>query len=337
MSIAEDLELKLNNNQRDIIITDADDLLAAWKHRRDKTSRSCRCFDFSRVPTEYRLSAPRDLTAECMPCHVTLHRNKFGKVTKTMKPAYEHSSIACHGHGRMKTITPRDMEVMDAADAVSFARRNVAPYVSPIMDSFTLARVCNDLGIHGRAIPKVIKGRQYIAFVNASGARQIFPGTLYSARNRKIITMAIGALGIKNMVKSGGVLTICITVPLTILEAFLKDHSSIYALAGNLASDLIKIGISSVMGGIAGVLVGTATTIAFWPILTAIGVSVFVGFGLNFFDDRYNLTEKLSATLQDMSDQATKAIKNGIDDAQRSAYRGLGGFIRGQTGYRGPF
>lgn len=337
MSIAEDLELKLKNNQRSIYITDADDLLGAWRHRMEKTSRSCRCFDFSRVPTEYRLSAPRDLTAECMPCHVTLHRNKFGKVTKTMKPASEHSSIACHGHGRMKTITPQELEAMDATDAVSFARRNVAPYVSPIMDSFTLARVCNDLGISGQAIPKVIQGRQYIAFVTTSGVRQIFPSTLYASNNRKIITMAIGALGIKNMVKNGGMLTICITVPLTILEAFLKDHSSIYTLAGNIASDLLKIGISSVMGGIAGLAFGGVVTVAALPIAITIAVSVGVGIGLNVLDKQYHLTEKLSAALENLSKQISETTKNEIYETKRSVYRGLEGFVRGQTGYRGPF
>jgi hypothetical protein len=65
MSIAEDLELKLKNNQRTIFITDADDLLAAWIHRREKTSH-CRCFDFSRVPMEYRLSAPPNEMAALM-------------------------------------------------------------------------------------------------------------------------------------------------------------------------------------------------------------------------------------------------------------------------------
>lgn len=40
MSIEEDLKSKLENNQRDIFITDADDLLAAWRHRRDNTLRS---------------------------------------------------------------------------------------------------------------------------------------------------------------------------------------------------------------------------------------------------------------------------------------------------------
>ena len=37
----------------------------------------------------------------------------------------------------------------------------------------------------------------------------------------------------------------------------------------------------------------------------------------------------------DMNDQIAKSIKNGVDDVQKSAYRGLGGFIRSQ-GYRGP-
>jgi hypothetical protein len=78
------------------------------------------------------------------------------------------------------------------------------------MDTVTLSRVSKDLGITGKAIPKVIKGRQYIAFSGYSGLRTLFAGTIYSARNTKIIKMGIGALGIKNMVKSGDILTICL-------------------------------------------------------------------------------------------------------------------------------
>ena len=47
MSLEEDLRLKLKNNQHTAFITDADDLLAAWRHRREKTSGS-RCFDIQR-------------------------------------------------------------------------------------------------------------------------------------------------------------------------------------------------------------------------------------------------------------------------------------------------
>lgn len=326
------MKLKLKKNQLDIFITDADDLLAAWRHRREKTSRSCRCFDFSRVPKEYRLSAPPSENAVLMPCHVSVRCHR-SHITKTIKTAPEYSTKACHGHGRKVHLATRDL---DALDTVSFAKRNVAPYISPILDTATLSLVCKDLGITGKAIPKVIKGRQYIAFSGYAGLRTIFPGTIYSANNRKIITMAIGALGIKNMVKNGGIITICIAVPLTILEAFLNDSSSIYELAGNLASDLIKIGIASVMGGIAGIAIGGFTSLAVVPIGLAIIISVGTGFALNRLDDKHQLTEKLSESLEDISDKIERSIKNGVDDVQRSAYRGLGGFIQSQ-GYRGPF
>ncbi|MBT8338796.1 MAG: hypothetical protein HKP58_02175 [Desulfatitalea sp.] len=81
MTIAENLPTMLAQNQHELYITDADDLLAAWRHRREKT-RQCRCFDFSRVPQEYRLSAPPDEKAPLMPCHVTIRR-KLSQVHQT--------------------------------------------------------------------------------------------------------------------------------------------------------------------------------------------------------------------------------------------------------------
>jgi hypothetical protein len=332
MSIEEDLRVKLKNNQRVIFITDADDLLAAWRHRRERTSGS-RCFDFSRVPKEYRLSAPPNERAALMPCHVTVRCHR-SHMTKTIKPAPKYSTSACHGHGRTVHLSTQDL---DALDTVSFAKRNVAPYISPIMDTATLSLVCNDIGITGRAIPKVINGRQYIAFSGYPGLRTMFPGTLYSANNRKIITMAIGALGIKNMVKSGGILTICLTVPLTVLEAFLKDHSSVYELAGNLTSDLIQIGVSSLMGYIFGLTIGVFTTAVFWPIATAIVVGIFTGAGLAILDSKFQFTEKLSALMEDMSEQLAKSIKNSAYEVERSIYHGLREFIRRQSGYVNPF
>jgi hypothetical protein len=331
MSIEEDLKSKLKNNQRAIFVTDADDLLAAWRHRREKSPGS-RSFDFSRVPKEYRLSAPPHERAALMPCHVSVRCHR-SHMTKTIKPAPEYTTSACHGHGRTVHLSTQDL---DALDTVSFAKRNVAPYISPIMDTATLSLVCNDLGITARAIPKVINGRQYIAFSGHSGLRTMFPGTIYSANNRKIITMAIGALGIKNMVKSGGILTICLTVPLTVLEAFLSDHATCYDLASDLAYELGKIGISALMGYIAGILVGTWTTIVFWPVVIAIGVGIGAGYLMDKVDVKYQLAEKLSAIFEDMSKQIEKSAKNTIHDVQRSAYRGLGGFIRLQ-GYRGHF
>jgi hypothetical protein len=329
MSIAEDLKIKLENNQQNLFITDADDLLAVWQFKRKNKFK--RSVDFTRVPKEWRCSAPPDEKSLLMPCHVSIRR-KAGHTFSTVKPAFEYSTGACHGHGRMFTISATDL---NALEAVTFAKRNIAPYVSPILDAGTLGLVCNDLGITGRIIPKVIKGRQYIAFSGYPGLRTLFPGTIYSANNRKLITMAIGSLGLQNMVKTGGILTICITVPLTILETFLQDHATCYDLVGNMASDLIKIGIASVMGAIAGIIIGGIVTYAIVPIIITIAVSVGAGVLLNRLDDNYQLTKKLSATLEDMSDQIAKSMNNGADHVLKISYRGLHGYIRSR-GYRGP-
>ncbi len=320
MSIAEDLKIKLKSNQCTIFITDADDLLAVWQFRRKNTFN--RSVDFTRAPESWRCSTPPDDKSPVTPCHVSTSF-KSGKLFSTIKPALEYSTSACHGYGRASTISVSDL---DSLDAVTFAKRNVAPYVSPILDTGTLALVCKDLGIAGRAIPKVIKGRQHIAFSGHPGLRTLFPGTIYSANNCKIIRMAIGTLGIKNMVKTGGILTICITVPLTMLEVFLKDQYSLSQLAGNLASDLIKIGTAQIMGAIFGIMAGVVTAIPVVSIGVAIAVSVGTGFVLNALDSNHKLTEKLITSLEGMGEK----IKKLENSADRAIYRGMDGFLSSQ-------
>lgn len=320
MGIAEELEPKLANNDHFVYITDADDLLAAWRHRRENKFK--RSFDFTSVPTEYRLSAPPSEKAPCMPCHVTIRR-KLSQVTRTIQPAPELSTIDCHGHGRIKHISLTDL---DELESIAFAKRNVAPYVSPVLDSATLALVCKDLGINGRAMPKVINGRQYIAFSGHPGLRTRFPGTLYSARNQKIITMAIGSFGANRMIRNGGFITIGLTCSLTVLECYLNDQFTLSVVAGNLASDITKIGIAALMAKIATVIVGGFTTAACAPIVAIIGVSIFVGAALNWVDDRYGLTEKLVAALEEMG----KEVTNMAYDAETKLYRATDGFFRSQ-------
>ncbi len=198
------------------------------------------------------------------------------------------------------------------------------------MDAYTLTLVCKDLGIAGKAIPKVINGRQYIAFSGYPGLRTRFPGTIYSAKNRKIINMAIGALGIKNMVKNGGFITFCVTVPLTVLEAFLKDHNSCYELVGNIASDLIKIGIGAVMGFIVGLAIGEVVVYAAVPIGFAILAMVTTGYSLNYLDDQYLLTNKLIAVLENMGEKAESMTY----ETQSTIYQGLWNFLR-SSGLKG--
>ncbi len=292
MSIRPDLQTKLNNNLREILITDADDLLAAWQFKRKSSTK--RSKNMRMVPSDYRFSTPPHEKTPLMPCHVSIRR----KSGQTYSKVEFGSTMDCHGHGRMKKISIDDLD----PDSVSYLKHK-APYVSPVIDTATLALVLKDLGISGKAIPKVINGRQYIAFSGYPGLRSRFPGTIYSARNTKIVNMAIGALGIKKMVRTGGIITIALTVPLTIFECFLKDETAWHQLAGNIASDLLKVGTAALIGAIAGIaLVGAGTYV-----LVSVGVtilfSVVAGAVLDYLDDKHKITEKLIKVLEDIDNE----------------------------------
>jgi hypothetical protein len=194
MSIKNDLKSKMQGNDYTMDIIEADELIAVRCYR--QSNRFKRSVDFSRVPQEWRYSAPPANSYDCIPCHVSYWRKK----------SFGYSCIKPDSGSQRRSSLP--MPDLTELDAVGFARRNVAPYISPILNTYTLSLVCKDLGLHGKAIPKVINGRQYIILTGYAGFRNYLPGTIYTANNRKIIQMAIGELGLKNMVKNGARLTI---------------------------------------------------------------------------------------------------------------------------------
>lgn len=295
MSIRSDLQTKLQHNDLEIIITDADDLLAAWQFKRKSSSK--RSKNMRMVPNKWRFSTPPNEKITLTPCHVSIRR----KTGQTISKVELGSTIDCHGHGRMKKIMVDDLDL----DSVGYLKKK-APYISPIIDSATLALVVKDLGISGKVIPKVINGRQYIAFSGYPGLRSLFPGTIYSAQNTKIVNMAIGAMGIKKMIRTGGILTIALTAPLTILECYLKDQTAWYQLAGNLAADLIKVGISALIGAIVGIALVGAGTYVILSVGITIVLSATAGAVLDYFDDKQKITQKLVKVLEDIEKEIIK-------------------------------
>jgi hypothetical protein len=330
MDNEQDLRTSLKNNRSEIFITETEELLAAWLFK--KRSSTKRSKNMCAVPPELRCSRPNCDTNELMPCHVSI-RNKAGQTITRITPAPEYSTSSCHGHGMLKTISLPDLESlnsMDRLEAITLTKKYFSPYVSPFFDAITLARVAKDLGILGKAIPKLIDGRQYIAFSGPPGMRQIFTSTLYSARNAKIINMAIGAMGITKMATKGGLITICLTVPLSVWECYLTDRSAWHELAGSVGADLLKVGIASLMGAIGGIMAAGGTTFYVCPpIGLAILISVFLGLTLEYIDKRYQLTEKLIELVKNLpveADKATIATGQGFWNILRSGGFGMGGW-----------
>jgi len=74
MSIETELKSQIQQNNYTLNIMEADDLIAAWCFQ--KNNKFTRSYDYSRVPTEYRYSAPPHKNVPLTPFHAALQSER---------------------------------------------------------------------------------------------------------------------------------------------------------------------------------------------------------------------------------------------------------------------
>jgi hypothetical protein len=169
--------------------------------------------------------------------------------------------------------------------------------VSPTNDSVIAAKLLAEFGIKPNQLLLKQYGRKtYVIFKGYPGVRKIFRGTRYLTENPKVVRMAVGPKGVAKAVKGGFVVTVVLSVGIEVFDYFIRDTATLPELLGNVSSDLIKIGVSSLAAAAAGLAVGTATaigSIAAAPLVVAIGVGVITGMILEKIDKKYGTTAAL--------------------------------------------
>lgn len=202
-----------------------------------------------------------------------------------------------------------------------------ANLVAPAMDAVLATRLMRDLGLTGRAVVKVVKGKTYVIFKGYAGTRSIFTGTRYLAMNPKVVDMAIGKLGVAKSVVKGARLTVFLVVPINVLQYILDDQKTMSDLIGTTATDLVKVGLATAIAGLAGAATATVTTLAAGPLIVAIAVGVAVGFTLDALDRQFSVTEKLIKALDELSDstfgEAARAINQLENTLRWQATQGI--------------
>ena len=172
-----------------------------------------------------------------------------------------------------------------------------ANFTAPAMDVAQARKIIQDFGIKAqKVVMKSYRGKEYIIFKGYAGQRTFLRGTRYLAENPKVVRMAIGPKGVMSSVKVGFAVTVVLSVGIEILDYVLRDEATLYELLGNVTSDLIKIGISTLAGAIAGLAVGSAAvvgTVAAAPLIAAIAVGVATGIALDAIDSRLGATKAL--------------------------------------------
>ncbi|MDG9668169.1 hypothetical protein ONV78_10530 [Hahella sp. CR1] len=186
--------------------------------------------------------------------------------------------------------------------------KTAAGFVAPTNDLITVKKVFSELGAKGRAVEKVINGERYIIIKGYAGFRDILKGTKYLSSSPRVVSMAIGRLGVEKSIVQGAKLTIVLTVPISVIKYLIDEQRTISRLIGTVASDLVKLGISSVFASAAAVTAGTLTTIAVGPLLAAVVVGVAVSLFLEHIDNEFGLTDALVKLIDDSYDNTVGVL-----------------------------
>ncbi|MDD7972871.1 hypothetical protein [Roseinatronobacter alkalisoli] len=175
------------------------------------------------------------------------------------------------------------------------------------VDAYGVAQVKNSLGLSGRAYVKTHAGKQYLILKGNPRQRPVLRGTRYLASNPQVAHITVGA---RSIARAAGRVTGIVFVAYTALNVvehlMTSDDPRLSSLLGNIAADMIKFFVAAGAGVLAGILVGTLTTVVAGPLVAAIFVGVASGILLDRLDRQYGLTEKLILAIEAVQVQAER-------------------------------
>ena len=192
-------------------------------------------------------------------------------------------------------------------DKVDFS----ANYFSNGKDIVLLGKLMGDLGFAGtKTYIKYYGGKAHFVLKGYPGLRNILTGTKYGVQNAKIIKMGLGKYGAIQAAKGGGILTIVLVSVYRVIDYFLTDSATLNQLIGTLATDVVKIGIATGASILAAssIAASAGVLVAFGPLAVVILVGVGVTMLLEFADDKYGITDKLIAALDEISEKGIDGI-----------------------------
>lgn len=185
-----------------------------------------------------------------------------------------------------------------------------ASFYSTSEDLLTIEKLVTELGGFGaRAYIKTYAGKAHIILKGYPGLRKILTGTKYGIKNPKIISMGLGKAGAINALKEGGLLTIALLTVYRVADYVLTDKETLTQLIGTLATDVVKVGITT-GASIAVAALVSASTLAIGPMVAVVVVTIGVSYGLEYLDEKFHITDRVIAGLNELSNKGQSVIAN---------------------------
>lgn len=176
-----------------------------------------------------------------------------------------------------------------------------ANYYATATDVVKAQKLISDLGGFTTKVHiKVYGGKPHIILKGNHKLRTILTANRYGIKNPKIIKMGIGREAVLSGVKSGGVMSIVLISIYRVLDYIFTDEQTMFQFVGALAVDIVKIGI---VVGISFLLAMAAgyTTFAIGTLVIVLIVGFIIGQALNAFDIRFDITNRVIAALEEIS------------------------------------
>lgn len=191
------------------------------------------------------------------------------------------------------------------------------------------AVLLRQLGRHFKHTQKgnivIIKGRP--------GLRGTLTGTRYKVNNPKLVQLGIGPVGEKHLNTRLTLLNLVVYSGINISELLTNPEYKWEEFLGDMTFDLGSIAVSVVLGaaatmlatqlgalGVAAAVVGTAAA----PFVVAVGVTLMVGAGISWLDDKFELRQVVKRIIRtgiERSEPYRTAISERADAAGRNFSR----------------
>ncbi|HAT1610730.1 TPA: PAAR domain-containing protein [Raoultella planticola] len=195
----------------------------------------------------------------------------------------------------------------------------VKTYWTNINDVISASKIVTQLGAMGIKGSVFInhKGTELIKLTGYPGIRKALNAPVFSLKHPKIIEMAIGKYGLAKTVVDGTIVGLIYVSAVDTIDFILNDETCLAEFMGTLATDVVKVGISSTVVWGVGYAVNAFLPFVFGPLAVVVFAGVGTAIILNALDKEYGITDKLVAYIESAQQEfvdSARGIERGVLD-----------------------
>ncbi|EMM6763272.1 PAAR domain-containing protein [Pluralibacter gergoviae] len=193
----------------------------------------------------------------------------------------------------------------------------IVNYGTNIKDVVTTSILISQLGSYGIKATMYLneQGTELIKLSGYPGIRKILNAPVFAAKNPKIVDVGIGKYGLANSIVEGARLTFYVAAAYRTINYIMNDEVRFSEFIGSLATDVVKIGISSAVIWTVGTIIATPWVVLNLAVVVVVGTLAAIT--LNYLDEKFGVTDKVVAYIESAQQEfANKAreVEGGLID-----------------------